>query len=405
MSDSTTIYSSNEIGFKQKIADGFEVQVDPDNGIVSVTKNDLTYFKGNELNVEEELGDLYYHRENLGLLKSESGKGVKYGAFKADDFRALKRKLRSHITLESDYYALRWPYRLTDKLKPILFRHKYIEIKKEIIIYNDLSRIDFITHIHDRHPHSRIRVRFETPITSKSYWSGTQYGAIRRKTNQFYSYKKNMKMSEKPTGVFPALEWVDYSDNNHGVSILNQGIPSHEIRDHSIYLTLLRSVVLLSSDGIMGPCVPTPDAAEVKPYTFRYSVLPHDGDWRKAASYRYGMEINMPLVSVQITKKTENSEYANRYCDKFSFLEISPKNILISALRMSEDNKSVIVRFFETEGKRTVAYLKFGKIIKSATVTDLLENEIRKLEQNNNDTLQIEVEPYRIITLKLNVFL
>ena len=403
MSDSSPIHTSNEIGFKRKIADGFEVQVDPNNGIVRVTKNNLTYFKGNELNVEEELGDLYYHRENLGLLKSETGKGVKYGAFKAEYFRVLKRKLRSHITLESDYYALRWPYRLTDKLKPILFRHKYIEIKKEIILYNELSRIDFITHINDRHPHSRIRVSFETPITSKSYWSGTQFGAIRRKTNQFYSSKKKTRMSEKPTGVFPALEWIDYSDNKHGVSILNQGIPSHEIRDHSIYLTLLRSVVLLSSDGIMGPCVPTPDAAEVKPYTFKYSVLPHDGDWRKAASYRHGMEINMPLVSIQVTKKTENTEYMNNYLGIFSFLDISPKNILLSALRMSEDKKSVIVRFFETEGKRTVASLKFGKIIKAAVVTDLLENKIRKLEQIKNDALEIEVEPYRIITLKLEI--
>jgi alpha-mannosidase len=247
---------------------------------------------------------------------------------------------------------------------------------------------------------------FETPITSKSYWSGTQFGAIRRKTNQFYSNKKKTKMSEKPTGVFPALEWVDYSDNDHGVSILNQGIPSHEIRDHSIYLTLLRSVVVLSSDGIMGPCVPTPDAAEVKPYTFRYSVLPHDGDWRKAASYRYGMEINMPLVSIQVPKKTENieyknTEYKNRYLGIFSLLEISPKNILLSALRMSEDNKSVIVRFFETEGKQTVAILKFGKIMKSAVVTDLLENEIRKLELIKNDALELEVQPYKIITLKL----
>jgi alpha-mannosidase len=401
MSDSSTIHTSNGIGFKQKIDNGFEVQVDPDNGIVTVTKNDLTYFKGNELSVEEELGDLYYHRENLGLLKSETGKGVKYGAFKAENFRALKRKLRSCISLDSNYYALRWPYRLTYKLKPILFRHKYIEIKKEIIVYNDLSRIDFITHIHDRHPHSRIRVGFETSITSKSYWSGTQFGAIRRKTNQYYSNKKKTKMSEKPTGVFPALEWVDYSDNKHGVTILNQGIPSHEIRDHSIYLTLLRSVVVLSSDGIMGPCVPTPDAAEVKPYTFRYSVLPHDGNWRKAASYRHGMEINMPLVSIQVTRKTENAEFKNGYLGVFSFLEISPKNILISALRMGEDKKSVIVRFFETEGKRIVASLKFGKIIKSAVVTDLLENEIRKLEQIKNDVLQIGVEPYGIITLKL----
>jgi alpha-mannosidase len=68
---------------------------------------------------------------------------------------------------------------------------------------------------------------------------------------------------------------------------------------------------------------------------------------------------------------------------------------------MSEDSESVIVRFFETEGKRTVAILKFGKIIKSAVVTDLLENEIRKLGQIKNNVLQLEVEPYRIITLKL----
>ena len=171
-----------------------------------------------------------------------------------------------------------------------------------------MSRIDFITHIHDRHPHSRIRVRFETPIISKNYWSGTQFGAIKRRTNQHYFSKDNIKMIEKPTGVFPSHEWIDYSDKDHGVSVLQQGIPSHEIRDRSIYLTLLRSVVLLSADGIMGPCVPTPDAAETRPYIFRYSALPHDGDWKQAASYRHGMEINMPLISIQATKSIENEE-------------------------------------------------------------------------------------------------
>jgi alpha-mannosidase len=401
-SDSSTIYSSSEVGFKHKIVDDFEIQVDPDNAIVTMTKNGNVLFKGNELGVEEELGDLYYHRGNLGLLKSETGKGVKYGAFKADNFKVSKGKLRSHIVLDSNYYALRWPYRLTDKLKPILFRHNYIKIKKEIIIYNELSRIDFITHIHDRHPHSRIRVKFETPLSANNYWSGTQFGAIRRRTNQHYSKKETMKMSEKPTGVFPSFEWIDYSDRDHGVSVLHQGIPSHEIRDQSIYLTLLRSVVVLSSDGIMGPCIPTPDAAETRPYTFRYSALPHKGDWKQAASYRHGMEINMPLVSIQgMNDKIENKENRKRYHSKFSLLEITPKNILLSALKMSEDKKSIIVRFYETEGKRTVANLKFGKIIKSAAVTDLLENEIRKLKLFKDHTLQIGVDPYRIITLKL----
>ena len=62
----------------------------------------------------------------------------------------------------------------------------------------------------------------------------------------------------------------------------------------------------------MGPCVPTPDAAEIRPYTFRYSVLPHDGDWKEGASYRYGMEINMPLISIQITKNIGDTKLENR---------------------------------------------------------------------------------------------
>ncbi len=91
---SLSIHSSNEVGFKQRIIDDFEIQVDPDTAIVTVTKNGRMYLKGNELYLEEELGNLYYHRENLGLLKSETGKGVKYGAFKADNFTVSKGKLR-----------------------------------------------------------------------------------------------------------------------------------------------------------------------------------------------------------------------------------------------------------------------------------------------------------------------
>ena len=114
-------------------------------------------------------------------------------------------------------------------------------------------------------------------------------------------------MCEKPTGVFPSLEWIDYSNNNHGVSVLHQGIPSHEIRDHSIYLTLLRSVVVLSSDGIMGPCGLRQDHIHSDTQHYLMKVI-----GSRAASYRHGMEINMPLVSIQVTKKIENADAVGR---------------------------------------------------------------------------------------------
>lgn len=423
----TTTFSNNE----------FEINVDPDNAIVTVSKGNKVYFRGNELLLEEELGDLYYHRANLGLLKSETGEGVKYGSFKADSIEINKGNLRSYITLKSKYYALRWPYRLTDKLKPLLYRHDYIDIKKEIIIYNQLPRIDFVTHIYDRHPHSRIRVKFDTFVSgANNYWSGTQFGAVKRRTNLFYASKNAKNWNEKPSGIFPSLEWIDYSDDSHGVSILHTGIPSHEIRDGSIYLTLLRSVMVLSSDGIMGPCIPTPDAAEMRPYSFKYSVLAHDNSWREARSYRRAMEVNMPLISVQVDntnfndnnynyrtrlkdRNSANSTVAsacyqneNDQLDRYSFLELGPENILLSNLRISNDSKSaaaILVRFYETEGrKRTLAKLKFSKTIKSASFTDLLGKETKKVKRINNNNknnnkkeILVEMSAFKIVTLKI----
>jgi alpha-mannosidase len=360
-----------------------------------------------------------------------------------------------------------------------MYRHHFIDIEKEIFIYKDLPRIDLITHIHDRHPHSRIRVKFDSGLQQlspnrkdtmnfcNSYWSGTQFGAIERPTNLYYrsknsdTVKKGEDWAERPTGIFPSLEWIDYSDENQnrGASILHQGIPSHEVRDGSIYLTLLRSVEILSSDGIMGPCIPTPDAKETRPYKFRYSVLPHDGSWTDVASYRHGMELNMPLIALQMKsdsdkivpsygseKETQmgvkdqiNDTGAEEYLinsSSFSFLEIEPKNIVLSTLKLSDniesdnnnnrynderlkirDNKTnkiiAIVRFYETEGKKeTTARLTFSKTVTNVSITDLLENETTNTSKHVNEKesdikiidnriIEVEVGPFEIVTLKV----
>jgi alpha-mannosidase len=431
-----------------KNGNNFDISIDPENGLLSVSKDGKDYFKGNEILLEVELGDLYYHRDNLGLLKSETGEGVKYGSFKCDSFGVLEGKLTYHITLKSKYYALRWPYRLTHKLKPILYRHNFVDIVKEIIVYKSLDRIDFVTHIFDRHPHSRLRVRFRTPCSSNDYWCGTQFGAIRRKTNLYYN-KNESGWIERPSGVFPSLDWIDYSGNEEekecakiGISVMHRGIPSHEVRDNSIYLTLLRSIMVLSADGIMGPCVPTPDAAEMIPYTFSYSVLPHEEGWRESGTYKRAMEFNMPLAAIHlggsevsqraIRENIIDNDVSNDRLQNYqhSFLEIQPRNVMLSTLKLDErdvvDNKnnkhSLVVRFYETEGRATEnVSLKFYRQIKSASIIDMLENEIQEIQnpvtnsesQDNNaqdrydariesNIIRMSIGAFKIVSLKVN---
>lgn len=433
-----TISHSNNF----KNGSGFDVSIDPDNGLLSVSKDGKDYFKGNEILLEEELGDLYYHRDNLGLVKSETGEGVKYGSFKCSNYDVLEGKLTCHIKLKSKYFALRWPYRLTHKLKPILYKHNFVDIEKEIIVYKSLDRIDFVTHIYDRHPHSRLRVRFRTPCSSDDYWCGTQFGAIRRKTNLYYK-KNESGWFERPSGVFPSLDWVDYSGNdkrkecdNVGISVMHRGIPSHEVRDDSIYLTLLRSIMVLSADGIMGPCVPTPDAGEMVPYTFRYSVLPHERGWRESSTYRHAIEFNNPLIAIHlggrevqrhmmqenVISRKESEGKSQMY--NYSFLEIQPRNVILSTLKLNENysnynnDHSLLVRIYETEGRSTDnVKLVFYKLIKFASIIDLQENEIRKIPvraihsgSHKNDrydayvednTIRMSIGAFKIVSLKV----
>lgn len=393
----------------------FDVKVDSETGIIHMQQGGEELFAGNELRLEEEFGDLYYHKDTLGLMKSETGKGIKYGAFKAESYEVEKGKVRNVIRFKSKYYALRWPYRLTEKLKPLMYRHNFVNIEKQIVIYPNIDRIDFLTQIDDRHPHSRIRVQFDTPIGSgEYYWCGTQFGAIRRKADLYY--KKDAKgWKEKPSGVFPSFEWVDCagdSNNSKGLSLLHCGTPSHEVRDGKLYLTLLRSIVLLSADGIMGPCIPTPDASEMGLQTFRYSILPHGKSWREAETYRRAAEINMPLAAMQLNTSDGGGQPERTLESTHSFLEIQPRNILLSTMRSvtvaagegrasTSSSSALIVRIYETEGRKTMARLRFGRPINKVHLLDLLENELGKGKDIGDEILELEMPPFKIMTLKV----
>lgn len=157
----------------------FKVKVDPSNGLIDVYQDGKHLTRGNELVLEEETGDLYYHRQNLDeAFKTESNQGVTFGKFRMKGFRIRKSPLRRVIDIESEYFSIIWPYRLQDKWRTVLWRHKFISISKKIVIYNEIPRIDFLTIINNRHPQIRMRVRFSTNIASPQYQSETQFGVI-----------------------------------------------------------------------------------------------------------------------------------------------------------------------------------------------------------------------------------
>ncbi|HEX5519846.1 MAG TPA: glycosyl hydrolase-related protein, partial [Candidatus Nitrosocosmicus sp.] len=105
--------------------------------------------------------------------------------------------------------------------------------------------------------------------------------------------------------------------------------------------------------------------------------------------------------STSASETTYQSEFDQLSC--FSFLELTPKNILLSNLKLSKNSKSTImVRIYETEGrKKTLAKLRFGRSIKSASFTDLLGNEIKKIKPLDKQQILIEMGAFQIATLNI----
>ncbi|HEX5131883.1 MAG TPA: glycoside hydrolase family 38 C-terminal domain-containing protein, partial [Candidatus Krumholzibacteria bacterium] len=232
----------------------FEVRVDK-RGILEVQDRDGNdILRGNEVVIDAEVGDLYFHRSFLDQpLGSESGPGIRFGAFRPEGLRIEKGAVRSTITFKNAFYCLRWPYYLTDKYEPLLYRQKTLEVTKRVIIYNDIPRIDFFTELNLTQPHVRVRLRFDTCMAAPAYTRETQFGAVE------LPYARTLEEGVK----MPSLTWLAAEEGERGLAFFTKGVPINEVKGGDIYSTLLRSVSVLSADGVSGPLIPTPGALEL----------------------------------------------------------------------------------------------------------------------------------------------
>jgi alpha-mannosidase len=378
--------SGIEVHGNEVINKFFKLSVDSKTGIVSVfSREGRKLLEGNELVIDQEIGDLYFHKSQFNEpIGSESGKGIHFSTFVPEELKIEKGPVRTVITFRDSFYCLQWPYYLTKKFGSILQRHKTLDICKQIMVYNDIPRISFHTTIFSSQSHIRIRVRFDTCMVVPTCTRQTQFGVID------LPLTKTLEESVS----FPSLNWFNCQEGSHGLAFFSRGVPINEIKAGNIYCTLLRSVSVLSTDGESGPLIPTPKAMELGEHTYTYAVLPHSGDWKKAAIHQHGHQFNHRLIALQ----TDSTALT---CEFVGFI-LEPDNLIISAIKKAENYDAVVLRFFETRGEKCRATLKIPPLIKSASCVNLLEEEETNLAIEDG-MLEMDVSPFEIVTLKLSV--
>ncbi len=245
---------------------------------------------------------------------------------------------------------------------------------RDITMYAGVPRVDVKMQAEWHEKHILLKVAFPLSASNDNATFEIPYGSIERPTTR-------RTPAEQAKFEVPALHWADLSDATHGFSLLNDCKYGYDAKGNVLRLSLLRS-----------PEWPDPHADEGH-HEFTYSLYPHGAGWREAGTVRRGYELNYPLLPLAV------ANHEGALPPEHSFLSVTEDNVVVTAVKKAEDDSALVIRFYESAGKKGGVHLSLPGIA-SAQETDLMERPLGAL-RFNADGVTVPTGPYEIKTLKV----
>lgn len=247
------------------------------------------------------------------------------------------------------------------------WKYQNSTIVQDMIVYANNRRIDFKTYVDWHEKHQLLKASFTVDISAKEASYDIQYGNVKRPNN----WNTSWEMAKFET---VAHKWVDMSERNYGVSLLNDCKYGHDVKDNRMRITLIKSATYPDYKQDQGE------------HIFTYSLYPHAGDFVIGRTVQSAYALNQPFKVI-----------AGAFCkERNSFISFNNENVELDAVKRSEDGKFLVVRFHEYTGGRQEITIKTGFPYQRWCEADLMENPI---EQENTGKVMLTVKPYEIKTL------
>ena len=257
---------------------------------------------------------------------------------------------------------------------------KYLDstIRQRIFVYSDRRGIDFATEV-DWHEHSiLLKAAFPVAVRNTKATYEIQFGNVERPTH----YNTSWDWAKFET---VAHKWVDLSERDYGVSLLNDCKYGHDIKDNVIRLTLLTS-------GI------DPDpAADQGHHEFTYSLLPHRGDWYEGGTVQAAYELNYPLRGILSSRVSGSLDSAGQ------LLKVEGQSTILDTVKKAEDGDELVLRFYEFANRRDQVTVTFPHRLQAVRECSLMEQDDQEVDFAS-DRFTFTLNPYEIRTFKIRQF-
>jgi len=267
------------------------------------------------------------------------------------------------------------PLRATLEIKRRILKSTYIQ--RISLTYNS-PRLDFDTHIDWHERKILLKVAFPVDVLAPSATYEIQWGNVERPTHRNTSW-------DWARFETAAQKWVDLSEGDYGVSLLNNCKYGHDIYENVMRLTLLR-----------GTTAPDPNA-DLGEHDFKYSLFPHTGRWDEhTISEAYA--INDPVFLYKSNVATRKSQVT--LDTSLSLISVDQPNVIIETIKQAEDGKGVVARLYESQRKRNPFTLTTNFPMKAAWRVNILEENKAEILVEGNQ-ISYTINPYQILTLRL----
>jgi alpha-mannosidase len=196
------------------------------------------------------------------------------------------------------------------------------------------------------------------------------------------------------------MNWIDASSRIYQQNgcLVASDVSVHVFQDeseHPVSYPVLQHVLLATRKGITWN--PEEWYTQEGDHHYRTCLLPHAGDWR--FRYRDAIGFNFPLVGFVGTPQSAPAAAVEP--PTRSYLDLGPANMIVTAVKKSEDDGRTVVRFYEAEGSEAEATLRFAAPITRARRASLIEDDEEELPVSADGGLRLHVKPWEIVTLKV----
>jgi len=269
-----------------------------------------------------------------------------------------------------------------------------------VSLQRGIKRVDIAVEIENNAYDHRLRLAFPTGFKTTHALAEDTFWVIQRPVSRAIA---EGDWIESPSATHPQKAFVAVESEGRGFAVINRGLPEYEVTEvGTIFVTLLRGVGWLSRDdlrtrkGHAGPPYPVPEAQCLGRHRFELALYTYRGTWEEARLLEVAHAFRAPPIGVQLDKKGKDL-----LPSELSFLALRPGGLVLSALKVAEDRRSIVVRLYNPTSRAISGQISFWAQPLEAEWTRLDEFPLEQIHIFSGLTIPLTLRSGEIKTLKL----